>query len=438
MANPIGAVLNEPGTGKTRSLVCAAEYKKLAGHCSRALFICPAAVRHTIGREIQKWTNLSVTVLDGPSVKRVKQLEETDTYFYVTNYRSCVNIEKQLIKKGFDLIILDESTRVKSPESQRHKAIYRIAKECSVRWISTGTPLPNGPMDLYGQYSILDKRILGSKSVFKRRYLQYAPGEFPPRVVGYQNEEELRAVMARHSIRFLKRDCLDLPDKVFVDVEFQMAPEQRRVYNEFTRMMMAELPSGDVMPIKSAMSKFMRFHQTVSGFVGTGEDCEWLVDKNPKYDALVDLLDTLHVHEHKVIIWCSWVPSIEMLADKLAEYNPALFYGEVPDQDAEIQKFNLDPSCRIMIGNSRVGIGCTMNVAPYAIYYELPYFDVEAFDQSQDRNHRIGQEAEKVTYYLLKSPGTVDATIWRNLQGKYKFSDYVTGDDLLKVAKGEV
>jgi len=438
IAHPRFGVFSQPGTGKTRSLVCAAEARKMAGVTERALYVCPNAVRNTIGREIEMWTDCTYTVLDGGSVARVKQLEETDTFFYIINYESLRFIEAQIVKKGFDLIILDESTRIRNTESATHKAVNRIAKGCKARWIATGTPMPRDPWDFFGQFKILYPGIFGSKTFFRQHYIKYGevPGSPIPKIIGYMNKDEMKERIAAHSIRFLKKDCLDLPDKVFVHCDVPMGPGQQRVYDEFTALMMAEMPSGTVIPIKSAFSKFMRFHQTTSGFVGSGEECEWL-DDNTKLDYLRTLLDTLQLHENKVIIWCTWTPSVEMLRDELAVHSPAMFYGGVKDQDAEIQRFNQDPDCRILIGNSRVGIGCTLNVAHYVVYYELPYFNPEHFDQSQDRNHRIGQ-TEKVTYYLLMAPRTVDYTIWKNLLGKYELAAELTGDDVKNILTGEV
>ena len=347
--HPRFGVFSQPGTGKTRSVVCAADARRQAGISKRALYVCPNAVRQTIGREIEQWTDCSYTILDGDTVKRAEQLKQTDTFFYIINYRSCVLLEPQLLKKDFDILICDESTRVRTASSQTHMALKHIAKECKVRWLMTGTPMPRDPWDFFGQFTIIDERIFGSKTFFRDEYCIYGTRKSSgliPQLLGYKNKDDLKKRVADFSIRYLKSQCLDLPEKVFVTCDVPLAPKQRRVYNEFVSMMMAELPSGEIMPIKSAMSKFMRFQQTASGFVGSGLECEWLGD-NAKFAYLMDLLKTLQLHENKVIIWCTWIPSIEMLAAELAVHQPALFYGGVKDQDTEIQRFKDDPDCRL-------------------------------------------------------------------------------------------
>jgi len=430
------SVNSEPGTGKTRSLVCAAEAKKMQGVAKRALYVCPDAVRETVGAEIPKWTDLSVTVLRGSSVQRVEQLRETDTFFYVVNYESCALILNHLLKKKFDLLIMDESTRIKNPKSARSKAIATIANRCKVRWQATGSPMPTNPLDIHGQYSMLSKRILGDTKYFKDNFIQYKKGPgIMPVIAGYKNMDKLKEIMARHSIRYLKEDCLDLPDKVFVEHLVPLSPLQVQIYKELEEQFVAELPSGETVSITNVMSKYMRLQQVTSGFIGSGEEAD--VFDNTRIGHLKDILDTIDLATNKVLIWCSYTSSIRRIGDALKKYNPAYFYGKTKDKQAEINKINNDDTCRVLIGNSKVGIGCTMNAAAYAIYYELPYFDTEAMIQSQDRNHRIGQ-TKKVTYYMMISPGTIDRTIERNLNKKFKLAAFLTGDDVKNMLRGEV
>ena len=429
-------VFDDPGCGKTRAVVCAAEALHLSGKTKRGLYVCPNKVRETAGREIGKWTGLSYTVLDGGSADRVDTLENTDTYFYVVNYESVRLIKNELAKKNFDLIICDESTRIKNLTSGQAKALAFVGKGSSTRWIVTGTPMPRDPFDLHGQFSFLGQGILGDLTSFRSEFVKYITRDGMPVPVGYKNEDKLRDIIAKFSSRHLKSECLDLPPKVHVECDVPMYPAQVKIYDQFTDELMAELPSGTVMPIRSAMSKYMRLQQVATGFVGReGGTLEWL--GSSKLDYLLELLDSIHLHDNKVIIWCTYTPSVLAIQEALAEYNPAMFYGGVKNSDAEIRKFNEDDTCRVLIGNSKVGIGCTLNAAKYTVYFELPYFDTEALTQSQDRNHRIGQTADKVTYYYLLAPGTVDHTILKNLNGKFKLAAFITGDDARKIARGE-
>lgn len=430
------AVYSEPGTGKTRSLVCAAEAKKMQGVVCRALYVCPDAVRETAGVEIQRWTDLSVTVLRGSSEERVKQLRETDSFFYVLNYESCPLILEELVKKSFDLVIMDESTRIKNPKANRTKALATIVKKCKVRWQATGSPMPTNPLDIHGQYSLLDRRILGDSDFFKRTFIQYKKGtSIKPVIAGYKNMDRLKRIMDKFSIRYLKDECLDLPDKVFVEHLVPLSDLQTRIYKELEEQFVSELPSGETVSISNVMSKYMRLQQITSGFVGSGEEADIFDDTRIRH--LQGIVEMINPDNEKIIIWCSYTPSIHRIAKVFKRLNPAFLYGEVSDKQGQIDKFNNHESCRILIGNSKVGIGCTMNVAAYTIYYELPYFDTEAMIQSQDRNHRIGQK-RKVTYYTMISPGTIDRTISSNLNKKFKLAEFLTGDDVKKMLKGEV
>jgi SNF2 family DNA or RNA helicase len=278
---------------------------------------------------------------------------------------------------------------------------------------------------------------LGDLLYFKQNYIKYKKGTgIMPVIAGYKNKEKLKRIIAKYSIRFRKVDCLDLPDKVFIEHLVPMSDAQKEIYTDLEEQFIAELPSGNTVSINHIMAKYMRLQQVTSGFVGSGAESEYF--DLTRLQHLDDLVKSIDPENNKVIIWCSYTPSIKKIADRYRKYNPALFYGEVKDKQAEIDKFNEDDTCRVMVGNSKVGIGCTLNAASYAIYYELPYFDTEAMLQSQDRNHRIGQTADKVTYYTMISPGTIDRTIERNLSKKFKLAEYLTGDDLKKIARGEV
>lgn len=436
LKHPYRMVLNEQGTGKTRSLVCAAEMLHSLNKSRRGLYVCPDAVRETVGREIAKWTNLSAVVLSGSSDKRIKTLQETDAYFYIINYESVALILEDLLDKEFDLIICDESTRVKNHVSQRSKATQKIAKTCTYKWLSTGTPMPNNPLDIFGQFQVLDPRIFGGSKQFKRKYLVYSIDNGIPVVVGEKNMPDLRRMFGKYSIRYLKKDCLDLPDKIWVDTFVSLEGEQERVYQELAEQYVSELPSGECAEVTNVMTKCMRLQQVASGFYGSDDEVEWL-GVNPKLAALKERLEEIDLEKNKVIVWCWYRPSIISLLEEFKEYNPAAFYGGVSDKDKEIVKFNTDDSCRILIGNSRVGIGCTLNVARYAIYYELPYFDTESMLQSQDRNHRIGQ-TEKCTYYRIIADNSIDVSILRNLEGKFQLAAYLTRDDTKNIITGMV
>ncbi len=136
------------------------------------------------------------------------------------------------------LFAVDESTTIKSPSARRTKSIVRLSKYAQYRRILTGSPVTRSPLDLYTQCEFLDPELLGYSSYysFRARYAEMlnrtAGGRTFKQVVGYKNLEELNEVLLKFSSRVLKKDCLDLPDKIYMTRNIEMTPEQEKAYKE--------------------------------------------------------------------------------------------------------------------------------------------------------------------------------------------------------------
>jgi SNF2 family DNA or RNA helicase len=450
------AYFMEMGTGKSKVLIdnIAILYDK--GGINGAIIVAPKGVyRNWSEKEIPAHMPehvLKHVAVWNPSPTKAQKKELVKLFESSQDLKILViNVEAFSTKKGVAfvekfilahnaLIAVDESTTIKNPKAQRTKSLLKLAINTKYRRILTGFPVTQSPLDLYSQCSFLSKQLLGFDSYysFQNRYAKLLNRKMGARsfrqVVGYQNLEELTKNVNEFSYRVLKKDCLDLPDKVYQRREVELTPEQKKVYKELKEYAMAELDSHEIVSVTSVLTQILRLHQVVCGFVkhDNGEEVEI---KNNRLDELINILQEV---QGKTIIWANYRYDIRRILETLHNItgteSVATYYGETPDEERQevIRRFQ-DPNSPLqyLISNVQTGgYGITLTEASNVIYYSNNY-DLEKRLQSEDRAHRIGQ-TNKVTYIDLISKGTVDEKIVKALRNKLSLAQEVLGDEKWK------
>jgi hypothetical protein len=344
------------------------------------------------------------------------------------------------------MTVIDESTRIRTPDSKRTDWIVRVSKAARARRIMTGFPTPKGPLNLFSQFEFLDWRILGFNSywAFRMRYAvmkQISVGVMgDPRTgvirerkawidVAYRNEEELQQAMEPYSFRALKRDHMSL-GKLYQTREVELTDEQVRAYREMETQAFTELKDGEIVTAKMRMTLVMRLHQIVCGHAHamTGE----VVDlKSRRMDALMEVLEET---SGKAVIWCAYADDVRLIGAALGkEYGPlavARFWGgNAGTRHNDEARWKGDAACRWMVATEGAGgVGNNWTAAGTAIYYSNSY-DLEHRVQSEDRIHRDGQTRTCCTYVDLVVPGSVDERIIDVLSRKLDMAARVMGED---------
>ena len=351
-----------------------------------------------------------------------------------------VTFVEKFIRSSNTLIAVDESTTIKNPKAQRTKNLVKLAINTKYRRILTGFPVTRSPLDLYSQCAFLNTHLLGYGSYysFQNRYAQVMNRKLGThsfrQVVGYQNLDELTSSLNSFSFRVLKKECLDLPDKIYTTREVELTPEQKKVYKELTKYAVAELESNEIVSVTSILTQILRLHQVVCGFVKHDQGDEVEI-KNNRLDELINVLQEV---QGKTIIWANYQYDIKRILKTLQGItgtdSVATYYGETPDEERQeiIRRFQ-DPNSELqyIISNTQTGgYGITLTEAKNVIYYSNNY-DLEKRLQSEDRAHRIGQ-TNKVTYIDLVAKGTVDEKIVKALRNKLDLAQEVLGDEKWK------
>ena len=447
------AYFMEMGTGKSKVLVdnVAMLYNK--GEIDAALIIAPKGVyRNWYSQEIPNHLPSHIenkTVLWTATTSKTKDKEYQQLFIPDLDLHILImNVEAFSTKKGLEfatkflnchktLMAIDESTTIKTPTAKRTKAICAIGKLAKYRRILTGSPVTKSPLDLYTQCAFLNEHLLGFTSyyTFRNRYAVMRNANFGGRRVqlvgGYQRLEELSKILKPFSDRVLKENCLDLPEKTYVERQVELTDEQKKTYETMKSAALASL-KGKMATAPHVLTQLMRLHQITCGHLKNDDDTITEI-KNNRINSLLELLEET---EGKVIIWANYVYDIKQIVSaiskKYGEDSIVQYYGAVP---AETRQKNIvefqDPESpvKFFVGNPQTGgYGITLTAANNVVYYSNGY-DLEKRLQSEDRAHRIGQK-KAVTYIDLITPKTVDEKIRKALRKKINIATEIMGEEL--------
>lgn len=462
------ALLMEMGTGKTKVTIDTACWLYGQGKIDAVLVVCPNGLnpmwvdqcKEHIPDYIQYEAAYYRSSMTKQEERDLCRVLESDAGMKVAS----MNIEAIVTQKGVNfaknflisyrtLLVIDESSVIKNPKAQRTKNLLKLSVHAKYRRILTGTPITQGPLDLFTQFSFLDQHILHTTSyfAFRNRYAVMkeikTAGRTFQTVVGYQNIQELQKLIAPHSYRITKQECLDLPEKLYIKRYVTLSDTQAKLYNSLKKDIVAEF-NGKTMFAPLALTKILRLQQIVGGFFVPDEEA-WLCDElygdesitayhpmpidkiNPRVESLIDLLGET---SDKAIIWARFRSEISAIADRIREEfgNKAVveYHGGIDpaERNRNVSSFQNDPEVRYFIGNVQAGgKGLTLHAASTVVYFSNN-FSLEDRLQSEDRAHRIGQ-TKNVTYVDIIAQGTLDEKIVKALRSKKEIADTITEDN---------
>jgi SNF2 family DNA or RNA helicase len=372
---------------------------------------------------------------------RAKLIKSSGKKIFILNPESLDSKEvvAALLEIGITCLVLDESHKFKSYDSKRLKALLTIADRATYRVISTGTPILNSYLDIWAQWRILDNGETFGKNffVFRETYFRDEnaawkgqQGYFPSFVPRPETAQLVSQLMDRKATRIRKEECLDLPPLINQTIFVEMSDEQARAYYAMEDDMLVSLKNGTC-AATNALTKVLRMLQIVSGHLTFERDdlekTTAFFSKNPRIDALSNLLEEL-CPQHKVIVWCTFTENYAAIR-KLCEglgIEFAELTGQTKNRQEEIDKFQKDEKCRVMISNPQAGgVGVNLTAASYAIYYSRSYSLGDRL-QSEARNHRGGSEVHKSIVLIdLVVKDTIDEDVLETLKRKENFSDNV-------------
>lgn len=410
--NDYFALFMEQGTGKTfPSLMRILELLK-EGEITNALVIAPKSTMGAWERDIELFDSEDQTLL--------KRAVEIINYDKVWRERKGV----APYDKEWGCIVLDEAHFIKNRTSKRSKFILKLGVKAKYRYILTGTPIGNGQLEnIWSQYTFLDPFLHrghvrsnifgGSYYEWQDRYCilnqYYSPS-------AYINVEELQDIIAQHSYRVKKEDCLDLPDKLpdeIIDVELK----ETKTYNKLLKD--SALVEYEILA-DNPLSRMVKLRQLCSGYIKNNADLFEF-----KHDKINVLSEFLEGYEKKLVIFAEFKESIKQIQALLKKKKLKHVTLDGDQKDKKIwRKFQSDESIKVIVCQYQsASAGIDLFASDTILYYE-PTTRSTTLEQSRDRIHRSGQTS-KCSYYHLITKGTIESHIYNTLSKYGDFSERV-------------
>jgi hypothetical protein len=329
-----------------------------------------------------------------------------------------------------DLVIVDESHRLKSASSNVSRAAARIGKLCPRRLILTGTVMPHSPMDVWGQWRFLepeafyipDKRLPSGRrpmsfGAFQDRYGVFG-GWQGRQVIGYKNLGEMQAVMEANSIVVKKADALDLPPVMDVTVPVHLSPTERKVYDDMKDQLATVMSDGTFASVPNRLAQMMRLRQITSGYLPDDNGVTRIIGSSKVDAAISTVTDTL-AGQRRVVVFAHFRQEVASLADRLRHDEPKTevmtITGDTPPREREAlrKRFGSDEEQRIVLVAQMRTLSLAVNElvsASHAVFTSLSERRDDVV-QARDRLNRLGQTGQSVTFWNVEVPGSVDEVI---------------------------
>lgn len=354
----------------------------------------------------------------------------------IVNYESiwrppfCDELLKKYVK--LDCIICDESHRIKTPGSKCSRFLTKIGKRVDCRYLVTGTPLAEDPVDIYAQYRFLDPTIFGTNlGTFKNRYLNIDLGMSSQlgytvlrKDQPYQNLDELREKM--FSCAFYGKSEIKLPKKHNIIYHYDVDKNTEKMYHELKDDGMVMTTDG-VISVDNVLSMGLRQQQILSGTIPVIDDDENVtptIVNTDRREVLKELLSGLPKDE-PVVIFARFRCDFDNIKAVCEELDRG--YSEISGVRDDEREWQAGKTAIVAVQYASGSESIDLTRSHYCIYYSLTY-SLALYLQSKKRVHRPGQ-TETVTYYhlvaQLKKGKSIDELIMGALKEKKKVVDYI-------------
>lgn len=429
-----GAMLNlAPGTGKTKIAVDLMIARKTKVN----LVLCPLAVirdvwdtqvvEHAGGHKVK------VLALDSGSVlqkaKKAREFIDLSSQLgfiavVVINYESAwrKDFARFAESVGWDMLILDESHRVKSPKGKTSMFVRRLARKASWRLALTGTPAPHSPLDLWSQIDAVAPGVLpASFHAFRARYAVLGGFE-GKQVVAFRDLGDLSEKVGRVTFK-AGNEVLDLPDAIHQRRSFELPKKAKAAYDSLERDLYAYLDSGEV-SVRNALEKVLRLQQFTGGWVKYDGEDELQRLHTAKEDALVEVLSDLPADEPVVVFSRFW-SDLDSTHSAVERVGRSSF--EISGRRRGLADWKAAEGGEVLAAQIQAGgVGVDLTRSRYVVYFSVGY-SLGDYLQSLARVHRPGQ-GRSVVYYHLVGRGTIDEKVYAALLKRQNVVEKVIGE----------
>lgn len=421
----------DPGLGKTSICLAAFKILKAKGFAAKMLIVAPLRPCYKVWPdEIKKWldfTGLTYTVLHG---KHKEKNLASNVDIYIVNPEGLAWLfAPTTVRPSFDILCVDESSKFKNSQTQRFKLIKPLLPGFARRWILTGTPVPNGLTDLFGQLYILDLGASLGRYIthFRREYFNqsgYGGYDYTPKPDAFQRIiERIKPLILQLSAE----DYLKMPELVTQDIAIDMPADAMKIYKMVEDGFFAEMESNKIVAANAAVAggkcrqiaNGAVYHAIEAPLTFQGIKINW--DKNytevhdAKLDALEDLIDELG--GKPVLVLYEFEHDKERILKRFPQSRA--FTGLSQKKAGELQDaFNRGEVPMLLGHPDSMGFGLNLQETCHHVIWFGITWNLAFYDQAIARVYRQGQKAGTVFIYHLVAANTLDERVLKVLTAK--------------------
>ena len=381
---------NEQGTGKTASVIWAADHLMKQGKVNRVLVICPLSIMKSAWQQdLFKFAmHRSYSVAHGDAKQR-KKIIAAGSQFVIINFDGVAVVKEEIMKGGFDLIVVDEANAYKNPQTTRWKVLRDVAATAKGLWMLTGTPAAQSPVDAYGLAKLVNPDNTPKYYGAFRDQVMYKVTQF--KWVAKPGSQTTVHQVLQPAIRFERSQCLDLPPVTHVDREAPLTPQQAKYYH-LLKEKLRVITDGESVTAVNAAVNINKLLQISGGavYTDTGEVLEF--DVSNRLNAVLEVIEEA---SHKVLVFIPFKHTIDTLNTLLNKHG---IQSEIINGDVSVNKradivtrFQNNPEPKVLLIQPQAAShGLTLTAANTIIWY-APVTSVETYLQANARINRPGQ-----------------------------------------------
>lgn len=453
------AIFMDPGLGKSKTVIDLNCALRMEGKIDSWLVICKLSLVENFAEQIAMHAPIPVDV-HIPSTDKRKEFERWalrphDFKCLIVGTESLSNgrmieiVESYLLGRSKPSVTLDESSMIAGHKATRSERIVGLRTKSAYRQALTGTPIAEGPLNLFMQFEFIDPDIIGIGDFYAFRNRYAVMGGFVPKdgpmkgkpvqIVGYQNLDELTRTVAPYTYE-ANKSILKLPPKSYQVRHVDLTPEQRALYRQIKIEKKYYMGNKEVVT-QNVLELILRLQQVCGGFIGETYSEEQIDgrfkrksrieqivpdDKNPK---LIELLDVANETRGQGIVWTAFRAELAGAERVLAARDGAdqirTLHGDTPKEERQAITRDFEAGkFKWLLSNPQTGgMGFTWNAAEVMVYISNTNKLIDRI-QSEDRAHRIGQD-KTLRVIDIVARSTVDEAIKKANDQKYDMAQFI-------------
>jgi SNF2 family DNA or RNA helicase len=413
------------GLGKTTTTLTAITDLLDSFTVCRVLVVAPLRVANSVWKqEAANWQHtkpLRVNVVTGSEKQRISALQSTADVYVINRENIKWLVDYYGKFWSFDYIVIDESSSFKSASSQRFKALKKVLPLTSHVTLLTGTPSPNGLMDLWAQCYLVDYGATLGKTMtaYKQRFFEsdYMGYKFTPRE---GSADKIKTLLQPFTLSMSAADYLDMPDRLDSIVKVQLPVKVKAQYDDFERDLITEV-QGQELDAQSAAVLANKLLQWCNGATYTDEHKNWIELHSEKLDALADMLEDNP--DENLLVAYNYKTDLARLQQRFAD---AVVLDKNPDT---IVRWNNGEIKLLLAHPASAGHGLNLQRGGSVIVWFGLNWSLEYYQQFNGRLHRQGQ-TKPVRIIHIVAEGCIDERVMQVIGNKA-----ATQQDLLNAVK---